>query len=111
MADGAQRLAALQDIDLMIEERKKDEEIGFKLEGLADLEEVREKLAGTIEGRSLRLYARLTKRYERAVVPVVDHRCVGCSMTVPTSKRMSGEDRRTSAIVTCESCGRILFFV
>jgi hypothetical protein len=32
-------------------------------------------------------------------------------MTVPTSKRQSGEDRSTSVLVTCESCGRILFFV
>ena len=57
------------------------------------------------------MYDRLTKRYDRAIVPVVAHRCLGCSMAVPTSKRKSGEDRRTRNLVTCESCGRILFFV
>jgi predicted nucleic acid-binding Zn-ribbon protein len=108
---GVQKLAALQDIDLMIRERKKDEELGFAIEGLEDLEAARAKLAGEIDGRTLRQYERLGKRYDRAVVPVIDHRCIGCSMAVPTAKRMSGEDRRTPHVVTCESCGRILFFV
>ena len=111
MADGTQILAALQDIDLMIHDRKKEEELGFQFEGLEELEEARRKLSEKIDTRTLRLYERLSKRYDRAIVPVVDHRCLGCSMTVPTSKRKSGEDRRTRNLVTCESCGRILFFV
>lgn len=111
MADITQQLAALQDIDLMIRERKGEEDLGFSTDGLADLEAARAKLAGDLDGRFLRLYERLHKRYDRAVVPVVTHRCLGCSLVVPTSKRKSGEDRRTGAIVTCESCGRILFFV
>ncbi len=111
MAETAQRLAALQDIDVMIRERKNEEELGFQLENTEALEEARRSLSAGIEGRELRLYERLSRRYDRAVVPVVDHRCLGCSMTVPTSKRRSGEDRRTRGIVTCESCGRILFFV
>ncbi|MCA9753494.1 MAG: hypothetical protein R3B81_04340 [bacterium] len=106
-----QRLAALQDIDVMIRERKNEEELGFSTEGLETLEEARAKLAAEVDSRLLRLYERLAKRYDRAVVPVVEHRCVGCSMAVPTSKRKSGEDRRTKSVVTCESCGRILFFV
>jgi predicted nucleic acid-binding Zn-ribbon protein len=111
VADGSQILAALQDIDLMIRERKKEEELGFHLEGLEELEEARRKLAEKIDQRALRLYMRLSRRYDRAIVPVVDHRCLGCSMAVPTAKRRSGEDRRTQHLVTCESCGRILFFV
>lgn len=110
MAD-TQKLAALQDIDVMIRERKEDEELGFKLEGLESLEKSRAKLAKELDGKILRLYDRLSKRYDRAVVPVVGHRCVGCSLVVPTSKRKSGEDRTSKQIVTCESCGRILFFV
>jgi predicted nucleic acid-binding Zn-ribbon protein len=111
VADGVEKLAALQDIDMMIREAAKEEEMGFSTEGRDSLKEAREKLAGQIEGRELRLYERLRKRYERAVVPVIDHKCVGCSNMVPTSRRMSGEDRRTSSVVVCESCGRILFFV
>jgi len=105
------RLAALQDIDLMIHERKQEEDLGFSVEGLESLETARAKLAGTIDGRTLRLYARLSKRYDRAVVPVIEHRCLGCSMAVPTSKRKVGGSNSDSALVTCESCGRILFFV
>ncbi len=110
MDEDAQKVAALQDIDLMIRDRRKEEELGFSTEGLATLEEARGKLAATIDSRTLRLYERLSSRYDRAVVPVIEHRCLGCSITVPTSKRESGEERK-AAVVTCESCGRILFFV
>ena len=111
MGNGVQKLAALQDIDVMIRERRKEEEIGFSTEGLDALEKARDKLSKEIDGRMLRLYERLSKRYDRAVVPVIEHKCLGCSMAVPTSKRKSGEDRTTKTVVVCESCGRILFFV
>ena len=106
-----QRLAALQDVDVMIRERKSEEELGFSVEGLESLESARKKLAEQIDNRTLRLYERLSKRYDRAVVPVIEHRCLGCSMTVPTSKRKLLGSGAGSAMVTCESCGRILFFV
>jgi predicted nucleic acid-binding Zn-ribbon protein len=111
VGDGVQKLAALQDIDEMIRESKKEEAIGFSTKGLEELEKAREKLAGDIDARALRQYERLRKRFERAVVPVIDHKCLGCSMAVPTAKRKSGEDRTTRSVVVCESCGRILFFV
>ena len=109
--NGVQKLAALQDIDVMIRDRKKEEDLGFSTEGIELLEKARTKLAAQIAGRTLRLYERLSKRYDRAVVPVVEHKCLGCSMAVPTAKRKSGEDRTTTTVVVCESCGRILFFV
>ncbi len=111
MDESVQKLAALQDVDLMIRDRKKDEDLGFSTEGLKTLEEARTKLASTIDGKALRLYERLAIRYDRPIVPVIDHRCLGCSITVPTAKRLTGEDRRSPSVVTCESCGRILFFV
>lgn len=111
MADGVQKLAALQDIDAMLRERGKEEEMGFSTTGLDELREAREKLAEQIEGRAMRLYVRLRKRYDRAVVPVIEHKCVGCQNMVPTAMRRSGEDRTTNSVVVCENCGRILFFV
>jgi predicted nucleic acid-binding Zn-ribbon protein len=110
VADAA-KLAALQDVDLMIRERKHEEDLGFSVEGIESLESARATLAGQIDGRTLRLYERLSKRYDRAVVPVIEYRCLGCSMAVPTSKRKPGGGGSASALVTCESCGRILFFV
>lgn len=111
MDESVQKLAALQDVDLMIRDRKKDEDLGFSTDGLKTLEEARTKLAATIDPKALRLYERLAIRYDRPIVPVIENRCIGCSITVPTSRRLSGEDRRSATIVTCESCGRILFFV
>jgi hypothetical protein len=32
-------------------------------------------------------------------------------MAVPTAKRMAGHERKPATLITCESCGRILFFV
>jgi predicted nucleic acid-binding Zn-ribbon protein len=101
----------LQDIDVMIRERKQDEDLGFGVEGLASLESARKALAEQIDTRTLRLYERLSKRYDRAVVPVIEHRCLGCSITVPTSKRKLGGTGAASSMITCESCGRILFFI
>jgi predicted nucleic acid-binding Zn-ribbon protein len=106
-----QKLAALQDIDLMIREYKNEEEMGFDTAGLETLEKARARLAAEIDGRWLRLYERLRQKHDRAVVPVIDHTCLGCSMAVPTAKRKSGEDRSSNTMVVCESCGRILFFV
>jgi predicted nucleic acid-binding Zn-ribbon protein len=108
--ESLQKLAILQDIDLMIRDRKKEEDLGFSTEGIEQLEEARRELAAEIDARSLRLYERLSQRYDRAIVPVVAHRCLGCSISVPTSKRVTGEDRKSS-LMTCENCGRILFFV
>jgi predicted nucleic acid-binding Zn-ribbon protein len=105
------KLAALQDIDLMIREHKGEEEMGFDTKGIEALEKARARLASEIDGRWLRIYERLRQKHERAVVPVIDHTCLGCSMAVPTAKRKSGEDRTSGTIVVCESCGRILFFV
>ena len=51
MADGVQKLAALQDIDLMIRESSKEKDLGFSTEGRESLEQAREKLAGQIENR------------------------------------------------------------
>jgi predicted nucleic acid-binding Zn-ribbon protein len=108
---GTHKLAALQDIDLMIRERKKEEELGFSTAGIENLEKARAKLVKSVSPRDLRNYDRLSRRYDRAVSPVIGNSCLACSMAVPTSKRREGEDRRTQTLVTCESCGRILFFV
>ncbi|HET9886551.1 MAG TPA: hypothetical protein VFR10_03495, partial [bacterium] len=64
MDESIPKLAALQDIDLMIRDRKKEEELGFSTQGIATLEEAREKLAAEIDSRMIRLYERLSKRYD-----------------------------------------------
>jgi predicted nucleic acid-binding Zn-ribbon protein len=44
--------------------------------------------------------------YDRTVVPVVGELCTGCLTKVPTSFRYEKQ-----AVMTCENCGRILYFI
>ena len=113
MDDQVKLLVALQDLDLLIKESKDDDtsselkEMGFKLDGMAKLQEAREKLAKRIKPQLLNRYERVSRSYERAIVPVTDNFCLGCFVTLPTSYSSL---QNKSQILTCETCGRILYF-
>ena len=113
MEEQVKLLVALQDLDLMLkeaEDSKTSEELkqmGFKLEGVAELQHAREELAKRIRPQLLNRYERLAKSYGRAVVPVTGSLCLGCFVTLPTSyPSLQTKD----SFLTCESCGRILYF-
>lgn len=113
MEEQVKLLVALQDLDLMIKEARDGEtsnelkHMGFKLDGLAKLQEARDNLAKRIKPQLLNRYERVAKFYERAIVPVTGNLCLGCFVTLPTSyQSMQNKD----SILTCESCGRILYF-
>lgn len=106
-------LVALQDLDLMIKEAEDSETsselkgMGFKLDGVAELRTARDNLAKRIKPQLLNRYERVSRNYDRAVVPVTGDLCLGCFAKIPTSfKSLSEKDN----ILTCESCGRILYF-
>ena len=109
--DQARLIVALQDLDHMIkeaEDAKTSEELksmGFALDGLAELQQAREKLAARVQPQLLNRYERVSKNYDRAIVPVTGELCFGCFARIPTSFRYEKD-----AILTCESCGRILYF-
>lgn len=109
--DQARLLVALQDIDHMIREAEdaktsaKFQEMGFPLDGLAELKKARDEIAANVKPQLLNRYQRVSKNYERTVVPVVGELCTGCFAKVPTSFRYE-----KNSVVTCESCGRILYF-
>lgn len=109
--DQARLLVALQDIDHMIKEAEdaktsaKFQEMGFPLDGIAELKRAREEIAAAVKPQLLNRYQRVSKSYERTVVPVVGELCTGCFAKVPTSFRYE-----KNAVVACESCGRILYF-
>jgi uncharacterized protein len=68
----------------------------------------REALRGTIDAAALRLYDRLrTTRGGQAVAEVKQRTCQGCrvSLTAAYEQRL----RHGDALVTCQSCGRILY--
>ena len=113
MDDQVKLLVALQDLDFLIKESRDGDtsselkEMGFKLDGIAKLQEARDKLAKRINPQLLNRYERVSRNYERAIVPVTDNFCLGCFVTLPTSY-LSLQTK--NEILTCESCGRILYF-
>jgi len=111
--DQAKLLVALQDLDLMIKEMAEGETsselkgMGFKLDGVAALRQARDNLASRVKPQLLNRYERVSKNYDRAVVPVTGELCLACFAKIPTSFRSLSEKAN---ILTCESCGRILYF-
>ena len=109
--DQVRLLVALQDLDQMIREvQDKDmsaelENMGFSLDGLEELKAARDRLAERIKPQLLNRYMRVSKSYGRTIVPVINELCTGCFAKVPTSFRYEKH-----AVMTCENCGRILYF-
>ena len=107
-----QKLVALQHLDVMIREVRAghEEKLGFKVDRLDDLLANRETLASQIDPTDLAVYERLAKRYDcvSALVPVRDKNCLGCFMDLPTSAVRDGS---SDVLMTCENCGRILYWV
>ena len=110
--DQVRLLVALQDLDHMIKDAEdsktsaKFQEMGFPLDGVAELKKARAELAQGIKPQLLNRYERVSSSYERTVVPVVKELCTGCFAKVPTSFRYE-----KNAVMTCENCGRILYFI
>jgi predicted nucleic acid-binding Zn-ribbon protein len=109
--DQARLLVALQDLDHMIRDAEDAktaaqlQEMGFTLDGLEELKKARAELAQQVKPQLLNRYQRVSKSYARSVVPVVGDLCTGCFTKVPTSFRYE-----KNVVMTCESCGRILYF-
>ncbi len=106
-------LVALQDLDLMLKEAKEPKtssemkQMGFKLDGITELHDARQALAKRIRPQLLNRYERLSKSFGRAVVPVTSNLCLGCFVTLPTSYPSL---KTKDSFLTCENCGRILYF-
>jgi predicted nucleic acid-binding Zn-ribbon protein len=83
--------------------------MGFQLRGLEKLQGARDKWRSQVDPRDLRLFDRIVKRHPRAIVPVEDRICLGCYMALPTSMAPSTGDQ--DRLLTCENCGRILYWL
>ena len=112
MKDEHRLLIALQDLDIMIKEvkdkatSKELQSLGFKLTGLTELQDAREKLAKKIPRNFLQRYEKLTEHYTVAILPVTGSLCLGCFVKLPTSF-FSAASR--NELQTCENCGRLLY--
>jgi predicted nucleic acid-binding Zn-ribbon protein len=107
-------LVALQDLEQMIREaedpasRAELEKLGFPVTGLDGLRTAQAKLEKQIKPQLLTRYRRLVDRCAgRAVVPVVDGFCTGCFTNIPTSFTSVVHSGK---VLTCETCGRMLFW-
>jgi predicted nucleic acid-binding Zn-ribbon protein len=79
-------------------------------EGLRSEAEARRKvLAGALSETTLRLYEKTRRSRGTAVVQVIDGSCGGCH--VKLRPQFYNDVRSSDALLTCESCGRILFYV
>ena len=110
--DQVRLLVALQDLDHMIKDAgdakhaARMQEMGFPQDGIEELRKARGEITEHIKPQLLNRYQRVSTSYERTVVPVIHELCTGCFAKVPTSFRYE-----KTAVVTCENCGRILYFI
>ncbi len=103
-------LVLYQDIHLMLQEAEEEKnQFGFSLDGIDELKQAQNDLAKNIDERFLRTYERLKTRYRRAIAPVKDNVCLGCFAKLPTS--FSTKHHNEQIVMTCEHCGRILYWI
>lgn len=76
---------------------------------LHQAQERRRALATALSEALLRLYERVRKARGLAVVRVVDGSCAGCHVML--RPQAYNEVRGGESLATCESCGRILYYV
>ena len=75
---------------------------------IARLSAQRDSIVPQADAASLRLYESLRRsRGGLAVVPVQQRSCMGCRIALPTSEEQRA--RTSDQLVTCGSCGRILY--
>jgi len=74
-----------------------------------EAEERRRTLAGTLSDVTLRIYEKTRRSRGTAVVQVIDGSCGGCH--VKLRPQFYNEVRSSEALLTCETCSRILFYV
>jgi len=115
LKDKLDHLFRLQDLDIMIREardpemKSTEEKMGFRIPAVEKLMAARARLAEKIDPSDLRLYERISRRHSHAIVPVEDRTCLGCHMALPTAAVSLRTD--PDHIRTCESCGRILYWL
>jgi len=101
-ATAAQNSIARQTVDL----EEKSKALESQLQGLS---KERSELAGKIDEDLLGRFERLFKSKGDAAVVAVEHGvCTGCHMKVTTAT--AAQVRAGKEIVSCENCGRILYF-
>ena len=107
VAEAEQVFTAAQ-LDLQKERHEKEAQLAALQEELAGFQATRKGQAGRLDRELLRVYTRLMKSRDLAVVVVSDGSCQGCGMTL--TPQTYNEVKRNDRMFTCPSCNRILYF-
>jgi predicted nucleic acid-binding Zn-ribbon protein len=105
-------LVALNHLELMIheatDEAPKLKAMGFKIDGLEQLQKAQANLEKQLEPAILKQYKRLKERNGRPVVPVINGNCCGCYIKIPTA--LASDAMKNQILATCGNCGRFLYW-
>jgi len=104
----AEKVFAAAQAELDKERQAKEAQLGALQKELAGLRAARKAQASRLDTDLLRLYTRLLKNREVAVVAVSDGSCAGCGMTL--TPQTYNEVKRNDRMFTCPSCNRILYY-
>lgn len=111
-------LIMLHDLDLMLKEAtvngsassrsmSSEESLGFKIDRTEGLRTARQDIVSQLDDELLQRYERLNQKHGRAIVPVINGVCYGCFMRLPTAVATESGKK----VLTCENCGRFLYWV
>ena len=104
----AEKVFKAAEADLQKERQDKEAQLATLQKELAGLQATRKAQASRLDPELLRLYARLLRNRELAVVVVTDGSCAGCGMTL--TPQTHNEVKRNDRMFTCPSCNRILYY-
>jgi uncharacterized protein len=104
----AERVLRAEQAACQKERQDKEGRLATLQKELADLQTARKGQIGRLDAELLRLYTRLIRNRDVAVVPVLDASCQGCGMQL--TPQAYAELRRNDRMFICSSCSRILYF-
>jgi uncharacterized protein len=104
----AERVFATEQGVCQKERQEKETELAALQKELADLQAARQAQASRLDPELLRLYTRLIRNRDVAVVEVLDGSCQGCGMAL--TPQAYAEIRRNDRMFACPSCNRLLYF-
>jgi predicted nucleic acid-binding Zn-ribbon protein len=104
----AERVFKTAQIDLQKERQEREAQLANLQKELVALQATRKGESSRLDPELLRLYSRLMRNRDVAVVVVADGSCQGCGMTL--TPQTYNEVKRNDRMFTCPSCNRILYF-
>jgi predicted nucleic acid-binding Zn-ribbon protein len=102
-------LIMLHDLDLLLDEAKRERKAGFEVDKhKEELHTAKERVKEKLDSNILNQYNKLSEKYPRAVVPVIDGVCYGCFMKLPSAFVI--RKNKNESINFCPNCGRFIYW-